>query len=71
VIDPAVVELGKLAAAAIMAFGGLKVALNGMKSDVGEIKVAIMKIAERTNDHAERIAVLEDRGDRPTPRVMP
>lgn len=45
-------------------FGGMKVALNGLKSDVGEIKGNVAKIAERVGEHGERLAVLEDRGDR-------
>jgi len=47
------------------AFISVRVALNGMKEDVKEIKRHVREINGTVGDHGEKIAVLEERSHKP------
>jgi hypothetical protein len=47
------------------AFVGVRVALNGVKEDVKEIKKHVREINGTVGEHGEKIAVLEERSRKP------
>ena len=53
--------LGPSGAAAV----SVRMALNGMKQDVKEIKKHVREINGTTREHGEKIAVLEERSHKP------
>ena len=56
----ALTEIGKLVATGLVAFGGLKAALNGAREDIKEIKVDVKEIKDTQTDHTVRLAVIEN-----------
>jgi TATA-box binding protein (TBP) (component of TFIID and TFIIIB) len=63
-MDPAMVqaltEVGKLVATGLVAFGGLKAALNGARDDIREIKADVKEIKSIQVDHTVRLALIEN-----------
>jgi len=59
-LTAALLDIGKLVGTGLVAFGGLKAALNGAREDIKEIKTDVKEIKNMQNDHTVRLAVIEN-----------